>query len=69
MEYRPALEDCFEPGRELLTFNAFDELLAHIEWAKVDRAGAEAIRRAGARRALANHTYAHRLKQILAHVD
>jgi spore maturation protein CgeB len=69
LEYRPAIEDCFEPGRELLTFKTFDELLAHIDWAKRDPAGVEAVRRAGAQRALAQHTYQHRLTKILAAIS
>lgn len=68
LEYRSAIEDCFEPGKELLVFKEFEELLAQIAWAKRDPAGAEAIRQAGARRALAEHTYQRRLDHILSHV-
>jgi spore maturation protein CgeB len=65
LEYRPALEQCFDPGRELLAFHTFEQLLELIQWAKRDRAGAQAVRRAGAARALAEHTYRHRLTRIL----
>lgn len=65
LEYRPAVEECFDPGRELLVFNSVEELLEQIAWAKADPAGARAIRRAGAARALAHHTYAHRLTRII----
>ena len=65
LEYRPALEECFDPGRELLVFHTFDELLELIQWATRDRAGAQAVRHAGAARALAEHTYRHRLTRIL----
>jgi spore maturation protein CgeB len=66
LEYRPAVEDCFDPGRELLVFNTVEELLEQIAWAKADPAGARVIRQAGAARALSQHTYAHRLSRILA---
>jgi spore maturation protein CgeB len=65
IEYRRAIEECFEPGKELLTFSTFDELLAHIERACREPAAMGAIRAAGAQRALAQHTYRHRLETIL----
>jgi spore maturation protein CgeB len=63
-EFRPSLTECFEPGKELLTFREFDELLAHIEWAMRCPAEATAMRAAAAARAAAEHTYAHRLTTI-----
>jgi spore maturation protein CgeB len=65
LEYRPAVEDCFEPGEELLVFDTFDELLGLVAWARENPKGARAVRQAGARRALAHHTYEHRLQHIL----
>lgn len=65
IEYRPAIEECFEPGKELLTFNTYDELLHHLNRAQSERGKMEKIRKAGADRALADHTYEHRLKVIL----
>jgi spore maturation protein CgeB len=65
LEYRPAVEECFDPGRELLAFHTFEQLLELIQWATRDAAGARAVRRAGAARALAEHTYGHRLTRIL----
>ena len=65
MEFRPAIEECFEPTRELLTFASFAELLEHVEWAKKNPAGAQRVRLAGCERARAHHTYAHRLKRII----
>jgi spore maturation protein CgeB len=66
VERRPALEQCFSPGEEVLAFETFEELLAHIERARRAPAEVERIRQAGARRALAEHTYRHRLEKILA---
>ena len=65
IEFRPAIEGCFEPGKELLVFSTFDELMAHIERARREPGAMRVIREAGARRALADHTYKHRLEEIL----
>lgn len=65
IEDRPSIRECFEPGKELLAFSTFEELMAHTERARKDPAAMSAIREAGARRALAEHTYRHRLERIL----
>ena len=66
MEYRPIISDCFEPGKEILVFDTFDELLEHLERARKAPGEMAAIREAGARRAMAEHTYERRLKRVLA---
>lgn len=68
IEYRPAIEQCFEPGKELLAFRTYEELLDHIARARQDPKGLQEIREAGAKRALAEHTYAHRLNEIFQKV-
>jgi spore maturation protein CgeB len=68
IEHRPALEQCFSPGEEVLSFETYDELVAHIERARRFPAEVAPIREAGARRALAEHTYRHRLEKILADI-
>ncbi len=65
IEYRPTVAECFEPGKEVLDFSTFDELLGHIDRAKRFPAEVDAVRLAGAKRALAEHTYRHRLEVIL----
>ncbi len=65
IEYRPAIEECFEPGKELLTFATYEELLEHLKRARNDPEHMKPIRRAGAKRALSDHTYRHRLQVIL----
>jgi spore maturation protein CgeB len=65
IEYRSAIEECFEPGKELLTFQNYEELLGLIERARSSPEEMRSIREAGARRALAEHTYRHRLQVIL----
>lgn len=66
IEYRPAIEECFEPGKELLAFSTYEELIGHIERARKAPKETAAIRKAGAARARAEHTYEHRLRRILA---
>ncbi len=66
IENRPAVAECFEPGNELLTYDSFEELTAHLDRARRFPAETKPIREAGARRALAEHTYRHRLEKILA---
>ncbi len=64
IEYRPTLLQCFEPGKELLAFHSYEELLEHIGRAKKYPSEMKAIREAGAKRALHEHTYCHRLRRI-----
>jgi spore maturation protein CgeB len=64
IEHRPSIAECFEPGRELLVFRTFEELLEHIEWARRSPREALQIRSAGAKRAVAEHTYEHRLRAM-----
>lgn len=64
IEARPAIRQCFEPGKEVLDFSSFEGLTALIERARHDPAGMRLIREAGARRAHAEHTYKHRLERL-----
>jgi spore maturation protein CgeB len=65
IEPKRALSDCFEPGREVLTYSSVDEIVAHLERARTEPEWARGIREAGLRRTLAEHTYRHRLTHIL----
>jgi len=65
MEYRPALEDCFEPEKEIVTYSSFDELLFKIDYYKKDAVKAMAVRNGGYDRAVKEHTYQHRLNTII----
>jgi spore maturation protein CgeB len=69
IEYRPIIQECFEPGKELLTFRSYEELRDHMARARSYPAEMVPIREAIARRALAEHTYRHRLSKILADLD
>jgi len=65
IEYRSAIEECFEPGKELLVFSTYDELTEHLARARNHPEQMKPIRQAGAKRALSDHTYQHRLRVIL----
>lgn len=68
IESRPAVEQCFEPGKELMVFQTYEELLDLIAQTRRDPNGARRIRAAGAQRALAEHTFRHRLEVILGYL-
>lgn len=65
IEYRPALERSFEPGREVLAFRTAQELAELLARAARDVSAIRVIREAGCRRAHAEHTYRRRLETIL----
>lgn len=64
IEHRPAIETCFEPGKEVLVFEQLDDLFGHLDWAQKSPVEARKVREAGHRRAVAQHTYHHRLSEI-----
>ncbi len=66
LEYRPVAEECFDPGRELLAYRSLPELLEHVERATKAPEEMARIRQAAARRALAEHTYRHRIERIVS---
>lgn len=69
IEDRPAVADCFEPGKEILTFNSLEELKELVMKYRTDRKAAIGIRESGHLRANAHHTYEHRLKAIIEHLE
>lgn len=66
LENRSSITSCFEPGKELLVYNTFDELLDLIDRAKKYPAEMKLIRQNGAKRAHSDHTYEKRLSYILS---
>jgi spore maturation protein CgeB len=64
LEDKPIVEQCFEPGKEVVTYSTYEELTGAIERAKKYPADTLLIRRAALRRAVAEHTYQHRLKTM-----
>jgi spore maturation protein CgeB len=65
LEYRPIVSKCFEPGKEILIFETFNELLEIIARVRKEPQYAEKIREAGHQRALKEHTYEKRLRHII----
>ena len=65
LEYRPAVESCFDIDQEIKIFRSIDEAVELVGWAKKYPQEAKKVRRAGRKRALAEHTYEHRLTKII----
>jgi spore maturation protein CgeB len=65
MEFRPAVEDCFEPEKEIVTYSSFEELIHKIDYYKKKPALALKVREASCKRAHADHTYQKRLNHII----
>jgi spore maturation protein CgeB len=61
----PNLHELFEPGREVVTYDAFDELPGIVRRWLDDDAGRIAIAAAGQQRTLRDHTYADRLARVV----
>lgn len=66
IEHRPIISECFEPGKEVLVFQTYEELLDLIKRARSHPEEMNTIRAAGSQRALSEHTYRHRLSRIFA---
>lgn len=69
MEYREAIGDCFEPGKEIVTYASLEELYDKIRFYRSNRQAAVEVREKGLRRALNEHTYRHRLELILNNIN
>jgi spore maturation protein CgeB len=65
MEYRPAIEDCLEPGKEIVTYESVDELMDKISFYRNNVDASKSIRMAAYDRVISSHTYHHRLTTIL----
>ncbi len=59
-----AMGDYYNLGSEVLTYGSFDDLISKIRWALDHPADAEAVREAGYRRVLRDHTYERRFAEI-----
>jgi spore maturation protein CgeB len=68
-EYRSCIEQCFDLDKELKVFNSVDEALELVAWAKKHPKEALKVRQAGRQRALAEHTYEHRLLKIISDIS
>jgi spore maturation protein CgeB len=61
----PAVQDFFEPGREVATFDSRADLVEKVKYYLAHPAEREAIAEAGCRRAHRDHTYEIRLRRLL----
>jgi spore maturation protein CgeB len=64
-EWRPGIAQLFVPGEEIETFRSLAELEAKLDRYLADDAARTRIAGAGRRRALAEHTYRHRIETLL----
>ncbi len=62
-----AMGDYYDLGSEVLTYDGFDDLTAQIRWALAHPAEADAVREAGYRRVVRDHTYERRFAEIFRH--
>lgn len=62
----PDLEKCFVPDREVISYSSIPDLKQKLDRILRDPDEAEAITRAGHARVIAEHTFCHRAKQIMA---
>lgn len=62
---KPDLARCLEPGREVVVFEALDDLRAKVRHLLAHPDERAALAEAGRRRVLAEHTYDHRARAIL----
>jgi spore maturation protein CgeB len=63
---KPVLRDLFEPGEEIVTFETAAELKEKVDYYLARPDERQAIARRAYERAHRDHTYAHRLRQMLA---
>jgi hypothetical protein len=64
-EHAPNLADLFEPGVELIAYRDADDLVAKLREYRADPAAAREIAAAGHRRTQAEHTDAHRMRELV----
>ncbi len=68
-EDREAIGRYFERDREYLAYGSLEECLEHLARLKKDCSGARELRERAAQRAHSEHTYRHRLEQMLVTLD
>jgi len=65
-EHHPELESVFVPGKEIVTYTGFEDLLEKIRYLLAHPDAAEEIRLAGYRRALTEHTWEMRFAKVFS---
>lgn len=66
VEYRPGIEELFDPDKEINVFAGDQELLSLMERVEQDIDDARRRAERARQRVLAEHTYAHRIRHILS---
>jgi spore maturation protein CgeB len=66
VDSRSLLPEVFTPGKEIVTFDTVAELREKMEYYRAHPAERRAIADAGRERALREHTYGHRLRDMLS---
>jgi spore maturation protein CgeB len=64
-EAAPNLDDLFEAEREVVTYSSEEELVARIRYYLEHEDERQKVAAAGQRRTLRDHTYAHRMEQLV----
>lgn len=64
VEYLPGLDEFFEPEREILVYHSLDEMVTQLERLIADRRLADTLAVQAHKRALAEHTYEHRIRAV-----
>jgi spore maturation protein CgeB len=59
------LSELFRPGVEVITYRDTDELVSRVGHYLDDEVAAEQVARAGQRRTLGEHSYAHRMRELV----
>jgi spore maturation protein CgeB len=63
------LPDIFEPGREVLTYVSADDLVKQVTVLLKDEDRRQELATAGQKRTLSEHTYAHRMEELISIVE
>lgn len=66
VDKRPALHSMFEEGKEIVSFDSFENLSSEIVSLLDDPGGRAKIADSGHQRAIKEHTFSHRVKEILS---
>ena len=66
VEYRPGIETLFIPDEEICLFQTVEEMTVKLSRLLADADLRNTLRHQARKRALAEHTYAHRIKTLLA---
>ena len=68
-EDRSGLKDVFDVGRELVCFRGLEELRERARYYLANESERKSIARQGQARAYRDHTYVHRMKELLGYVE